>query len=130
VQVVLVVEDHELLCKTMCGLLGDLGYETASAHSLAGAREALGSVRPDCVVLDVTLPDGDAQELLRELAGRMAPPPTVVLSAAPRAKNLAARFGVPFVSKPIDDEHLVAAVHVAIDTRSKPIQPRRGAGGP
>ena len=119
------VEDHEVISKTVCGLLSDLGYATFPAHTLAGAREALGSVRPDCVVLDVMLPDGTAHELLRELAGRTAPPPTVILSAAPRARNLAANFGVPFVSKPIDDERLVAAVQVAIDTRSKPLQPRQ-----
>jgi len=76
------------------------------------------------VVLDLLLPDGEADELLLEMTLVGSAPPTVLLSGVCRALVVAAQFGVCFVAKRIDPEHLIAAVAVAIESGIKPIGPR------
>ena len=50
------------------------------AASITGAREALSRLRPDAVLVDVSLPDGDGIELARELAA-LAWSPRIVLTS-------------------------------------------------
>jgi DNA-binding response OmpR family regulator len=124
VPLVLVVEDHPVMANAVRDLIADLGYVTRVAHTLDGARKFLESFHPDCIVLDVGLPDGDAPQLLHEMTRQKSTTPTVLMSAAPRARSVANTFGVPLVSKPIDPERLIASVQVAIEGRMKPVQPR------
>jgi CheY-like chemotaxis protein len=124
VPMVLVVDDHRAMADAACRLLAGVGYATHLVGTLAEAREFLGVIQPDCVVLDVRLPDGDVQSLLVDLARSRAAPPTVVVSSGSNARGIAMNFGVPLVSKPIDPEHFLAAVQVAMDTCIKPVEPR------
>lgn len=121
----LVVDDERASADEVCRLLGDIGCATRAVHTLARAREFLGAIEPDCVVLDVSFPDGDVKELLVSLARRRAAPAAVVMSALSRGQHVAATFGVPLVAKPIDPDHFLAAVQVAIDTRITPAEPRQ-----
>ncbi len=81
------------------------------AATLAGARAALASIRPDVVLLDVRLPDGNGLDLARDLAlqGRL-PTPRVVVSAsvlpAERAAAMAAGGDV-FMAKPFRPAELI-----------------------
>ena len=61
----LVVEDHELVRFAIRTLLaGEPGFEIVDeVATVAAARDALAVHRPDIVVLDVHLPDGDGLEL-------------------------------------------------------------------
>jgi DNA-binding response OmpR family regulator len=124
VPLVLVVEDHPVMANTVRELISDLGYVTRVTHTLAGARKFLESFHPDCIVLDVMLPDGEAPQLLHEMTQQKSTTPTVLMSATPRARSVATTFGVPLVSKPVDPERLIASVQVAIESRMMPVQPR------
>jgi CheY-like chemotaxis protein len=64
---VLVVDDQPLLRDVQVLLLREAGY---AATALAGAREALdrlGDLRPDLIVLDLTMPGMDGRQFLRRL---------------------------------------------------------------
>jgi CheY-like chemotaxis protein len=63
---VLVVEDDDASRYGLKSLLESEGYRVAEAASLAQAEAALARRRPDVVVLDITLPDGDGAEWLRQ----------------------------------------------------------------
>ncbi len=65
---VVVIDDHHLVRMAIGTLLageGDLEV-VAEADSLARGRAALATARPDVLLLDVHLPDGDGLELCRE----------------------------------------------------------------
>ena len=64
---VLVVDDQPLLRDVQVLLLREAGYV---ATALAGAREALdrlADLRPDLIVLDLSMPDMDGYQFLRRL---------------------------------------------------------------
>ena len=60
---VLVVEDDSATTHALELLLRHQGYEVLMAHSVAEALRHLAS-EPDCVLLDLMLPDGDGMRVL------------------------------------------------------------------
>jgi two-component system response regulator MprA len=70
---VLVVDDDESL-RMLCRINLELdGYRVLEARSVAEARERLAAERPDAMLLDLHLGDGDGRDLLRELGGSRPP---------------------------------------------------------
>lgn len=61
---VLIVEDDTLLNTTLAYHLQGRGMGTESAFCCREAREKLGALRYDLVILDVNLPDGDGFTLV------------------------------------------------------------------
>jgi DNA-binding NarL/FixJ family response regulator len=92
---VLVVDDHPLLrvgIKTQ--LTAEPGFEIrGEAGSLAEARQLIGELKPDLLVLDAHLPDGDALELLDELKSRADRPKVFVLYEQDGITEQALRLG-------------------------------------
>lgn len=79
---VLIVEDDALLAAALAGCLEDAGAtEVRTCDSATGAMAALAELKPEVIVLDVSLADRDdgwgIAELARELSAR---PPTVIFS--------------------------------------------------
>ena len=68
---VLVVEDHAVTHVTMRQILCAAGHEVHAVGSLAEARGRLSF--PQCLILDLELPDGLGTDLLRELRLRGLP---------------------------------------------------------
>lgn len=76
----LLVDDHPAFRATARLLLESAGWEvTGEAEDVAGALAAIERLRPDAVLLDVQLPDGEGFDVLAALASRTAPGPAVVL---------------------------------------------------
>jgi DNA-binding NarL/FixJ family response regulator len=66
---VLIVDDDRAFRANAAAMLADRGYRVvAEAGSVAQARTAIGQARPDAVLLDVNLPDGDGVSFAYELA--------------------------------------------------------------
>ncbi len=79
---VFVVDDHELVRRGLVDLIDrtpgmEVVGEAATAHQTLGRVEAC---RPDVVVLDLQLPDGNGIELCREIRSRTAIP-CIILTA-------------------------------------------------
>ena len=93
-QIILVVDDDPSWLKLLCRLFTGNDYEIVAAMSCSGAIEAAKIIRPDCVVLDYNLPDGNAGTVCSGLgarAGRRIP--VVVFSSDPAAGScLAGEF--------------------------------------
>src|SRR5687767_5733749 len=62
----LLVEDDELTCSLMRSLFAGTGLEIVEARTLAEALTLLDS-RPDYLILDCTLPDGNGVEVLERV---------------------------------------------------------------
>ncbi|MBA2253773.1 MAG: response regulator [Chloroflexi bacterium] len=65
--IVLAVEDEPLNRRLVHAILEPEGYRVADATTLAAARAWLSRERPDLILLDLRLPDGDGLVLAREL---------------------------------------------------------------
>jgi DNA-binding NtrC family response regulator len=67
---VLIVDDDGEFRRTAGRLLADRGYRVVGqVGSVAAARLAIDELRPDALLLDINLPDGDGVSLAEELAG-------------------------------------------------------------
>ena len=64
--IVLLVEDHTDTRSVLDMLLNRCGYQTVTAKSLKEARTRLEEMSFDIVVTDLSLPDGDGLDLVRE----------------------------------------------------------------
>jgi two-component system KDP operon response regulator KdpE len=77
---VLLVEDDEPTRTTVGGNLRGHGYRVAEAGSVAEALRSWDADRPDLILLDLGLPDGDGSTLIRRVR-RDTTTPILVLSA-------------------------------------------------
>jgi DNA-binding NarL/FixJ family response regulator len=69
---VLIVDDDAAFRRIARGALADRGYDVVGeAQSVAEARTAVAESRPDAVLLDVNLPDGNGIALAAELTGSL-----------------------------------------------------------
>lgn len=117
---VLVIEDDPVLADTVAAALRDEGYDAHVVEGLAAARREIASNGHDAVVLDLDLPDGAGEQLLRDMARNDTPPAAVVCSAQDYAPRVASRWAVPHLMKPFELNELIAAVEVACDVRLVP----------
>jgi len=120
---VLVVEDEDDIRESVCATLRDEGYEVTSAATLAETRAKLETETFDALALDLWLPDGNGDLILRALAGRASPPAVLLASAAAAAPGIARKFGVAHVRKPYDLGPFVDALKAAIANRMTPCVP-------
>ena len=74
---VFVVDDHEVVRRGVAEMLGHAGdiEIVGEAATAAQALARIRAVRPDVVVLDVRLPDGDGPSVCRELRTTLVPAP-------------------------------------------------------
>ena len=64
---VLVADDEVLIRQSIRSVLGQEGFEVSAAASAGEAWERFQEDRPDVVLLDLVLGDGDGLELLRRM---------------------------------------------------------------
>lgn len=75
---VLIVDDSSHVTDPLRILFEETGRRVVVAASVASAVRACEAERPDLMLLDVTLPDGDGLSVLTLLAGGSATPPVTV----------------------------------------------------
>jgi two-component system response regulator HydG len=78
---VLVVDDDRRMVKTICDILNVKGYESGYAFSGAEAVEKVKTGRPDCVLMDVNMPEVDGVAALRMMKKHSPDLPVILMSA-------------------------------------------------
>jgi signal transduction histidine kinase/ActR/RegA family two-component response regulator len=124
---ILLVEDHADTAQAMAALLEALGHRVTVAGTLAEARAAASrALRIDLVVSDLGLPDGNGQDLMRELA-RKHGLRGIALSGYGMEEDIRKSREAGFerhLTKPIDAEVFKAAIRQAIQARpARPASP-------
>lgn len=71
---VLIVEDDALVTDALRILLESTGHRVTSAHTVRDAVDRCTAERPDVMLLDLTLPDGDGLDVLVRVRERGAEP--------------------------------------------------------
>jgi DNA-binding response OmpR family regulator len=117
---ILLVEDEPALRSTLIEALRQGGYVVEVAADFAQAHEKIKLYRYDCVLLDLTLPDGNGLDLLRALKADSSPAGVLVISA---------RNGVDDRVAGLDlgaDDYLVKPFHLSeLNARLRAIIRRR-----
>ena len=113
---VIVVDDDQSVRSAMEDLIGSLGFGIVT---FASAPEYVASgpyAVPACLVLDVKLPDMNGLELQRQLAGRDHPPIIFITGYGdiPSTVRAMKAGAVDFLSKPFDEQQLLAAIESAM----------------
>lgn len=112
---ILIVEDDPVMSMHLETLVGDtLPCEILTARSLAEA-EIVADRHPDFALLDVDLGDGTTYAFATRLVGERVP--FAFVSASNREALPAELRDVTFVTKPYDDDEIVALLHVFARTR-------------
>jgi len=106
--VALIVDDEAKSLAAMTELVEKEGFSTMSAGSLAEARDQLAQTRPDVILVDQMLPDGNGLDLLQAL--EPGPRPEIILitgHASVDSAVAALRVGVlDYLTKPVDIRRL------------------------
>ena len=113
---VLVVDDEPPIVRAVAANLRARGYQAQTAANGTAALAAVELEQPDCVVLDLGLPDVHGLEVLRRLRAWTSVP-VVVLTAADGEHDKVRAFQLgadDYVTKPFSMVELIARVQVAI----------------
>ncbi len=114
---VLIVEDDGTLGMTLEMSLESLGHQVTWCTSVTTARTALESLRPELVILDLGLPDGDGMDLCSELRTGGLRAPILILTARgtleARVQGLT-RGADDYVTKPFELPELLARIEALL----------------
>ncbi len=120
---VLVIDDEKVILESLGMFLTEKGYDARCAICMAEGLEKIDAFKPDVVILDIRLPDGNGLDLLRKLKGGNAESAVIMMTAfhdmdtTIRAIKLGA---TEYITKPIDVDELEKAL----------LRAMRATGGP
>src|ERR1700722_2071201 len=109
----LVVDDEATILELLSGSLRLAGFEVVTAASGAEAVRVAASSRPDLVLLDVMMPDGDGFEALRRIRDGGSEVPVIFLTARDAVPDRVKGFdlgGNDYVDKPLSLAELLGRV--------------------
>jgi two-component system phosphate regulon response regulator OmpR len=115
---ILVVDDDERLRRLLARYLTDHGFRVTAAADAAQARASLRSLRPDLMVLDVSMPGETGLELVDDLRRNGDPElPVLLLTARGAPEDRIAGFEAgadDYLGKPFDPYELVLRVRALL----------------
>ncbi|TGK10487.1 DNA-binding response regulator [Leptospira selangorensis] len=121
----LLVEDDRSLGETLKERLEKEGYEMVWTVSAQSAKVLAAESKPDLILLDVRLPDGDGFELAEELKSRKDCPPFLFLTAHSGAPERLRGFELgaeEFIPKPFHLKELLIRVKHVLESHKHSIK--------
>jgi DNA-binding NtrC family response regulator len=115
---ILIVDDDSSVRRVLQMQLSEAGYEVELAATGGGAHRILVERRPKLVITDLRMPDLDGIELLRRIAEDEIQTTVIIVTAFGTIETAvqAMRLGAyDYITKPIDYEALLLAVHRAME---------------
>jgi FixJ family two-component response regulator len=124
---VFLVDDDTAVLKGLGRLLASVGIRFAAFDSPREFLERFDPAMPGCLVLDVAMPGLNGLELQQALAAKNSELPIVFLTGhgdIPMSVRAMKRGAADFLTKPVDDEVLLAAIANAFE-RNRALQKAR-----
>lgn len=112
----LVVDDDNVFNALLRRQLESMGFSAVGSASWGAARQQLGEIEPNAIILDFKLPDGNAEKILGELRGQY---PVIVLTgygSIPNAVSAIREGAADFLTKPVNVDELELTVRRVLET--------------
>ena len=123
---ILVVEDSPIMRQLLSNLLGGAGYECILATTVASGLKSCAKNKPDLIMLDVNLPDGNGIDLCRTLKSDPAARHIPVLLLTGEAREVESRVNgfeagaEDYVMKPFNAKELLSRLKSILHTSARP----------
>jgi DNA-binding NtrC family response regulator len=118
--VILVVDDDDGLRESFHVIL-DSDYEVVDVAEGLGALDVMRACQVDLVLLDIRLPEIDGIEVLERIKSIDEQVPVIMVTAVKTVRTAVAAMklgAVDYITKPFDEDELLAMIHRALDKRS------------
>ena len=118
---ILLVEDEKSLGESIVAYLTKSGYHCEWANSFNSASEKTWSYEYDCVVVDITLPDGNGLEVIERLKSIKSKSGIIIISAKNAIEDRIKGLDIgadDYITKPFDLAELNARIRALIRRRS------------
>ena len=128
---ILIIDDEKVILESLGMFLTEKGYEVRCSLTMAEGLEKIDSFKPEAVILDIRLPDGDGLDLLRKLKGRNDEAAVIMITAFHDMDTTikAIKLGATeYITKPIDVDELEKAVLRAMRLTGGLPESRRSPG--
>jgi two-component system response regulator FixJ len=122
-----VVDDDPFVLRGLRRLLRSAGFDVDTYASGAAFLNAGSDDEPDCVVLDLHMPQTTGFEVQAQLVKRGRGTPVIVITGddTPEAQSRALRLGAKgYFGKPVDETTLLAAIAAAISDHESSVSHR------
>jgi two-component system, OmpR family, response regulator len=124
----LVVDDEATILQLLSGSLRFAGFEVMTAASGAEAVRAATTTRPDLILLDVMMPDGDGFEVVRRMRSIGLDVPVIFLTAREEVQMRINGFALgadDYVTKPFSLDEVLARIRAVLKRTGQNAPPSR-----
>ncbi len=118
---ILVVDDEPSITRLLKVNLEDTeNYIVEVENSALKVIDTTRQFRPDLILLDVMMPDGDGGEVASQIQERFKNLPIVFLTAAATKEEVSSHKGriggLPFLAKPVDMSEVISCIEQQLGT--------------
>ena len=113
---VLIVDDDDEVRNLCAAIVSNVGFLPRAASSTVEARTLLGQGKPDLVLLDLRLPDGDGTDLLKEIKENSPQTEVIVITAYGTIRSAvdAMKMGAyHYITKPFSTRDMIVLLRNA-----------------
>jgi DNA-binding response OmpR family regulator len=121
-QRILVIEDETEMARGLKDILEFEGYEVATAENGREGLQAVGRREPDCIILDLMLPDIGGYEICEQIRQKKLNTPILMLTAKSQEYDKIRGFKVgadDYLTKPFSVGELLARVMALLRRRGQ-----------
>ncbi len=121
-QTVMIIDDEAAVRESLSSVLSTYGYQTVTCSSAHHALREIETTRPDCIVLDVRMPEIDGLQMLQMLSKMESAPPVIIITGhadVPMAVQAMKSGAADFIEKPVVDEVLAESIGTAISANGR-----------
>ena len=118
---ILLVEDEKSLAETTLKYLQKEGYHCEWADTVRAGNEKAWLYSYDCVIVDITLPDGNGLDIIERLKAKKSKSGIIIISAKDAVKDRISGLEIgadDYITKPFDLSELNARIKAVIRRRN------------
>lgn len=119
---IMIVDDEAAVRDSLSSVLSTYGYDTLACSTARHALREIEAMKPDCIVLDVRMPEIDGLQMLQLMKKMDGAPPVIIITGhadVPMAVQAMKAGATDFLEKPVVDEDLAASIAAAINANGQ-----------
>lgn len=115
---VLVVDDEKEVVESIRGFLGRQGFETFAAYDGQEAKEQVGLMNPDIILLDLIMPKMNGFQVLKWMRENIKKRiPVIILSVKDKLEDIKKGYGFDadfYLPKPFTNQELLRGINTVL----------------